>query len=213
MAQDAMSRLPIYVRVIKATYLVTQTLLNNYLVLAAVIALVFILFFNFWRNKQYLINASVWFVGGVATIYALILSTEGQQGGRTYFGGIIFLIMCIIEILPDQYSDVEKIGKVSVQILVVLLVLSASKLIFNGLVDSIKSANAIEARYSYIEKNIDKQKKIIEVPILNYYPKTSYSINHGLMDVGKDAYAFPNKGYHQYFYDKFKKNIRVILKD
>lgn len=213
MAQDVMSRLPIYIRIAKATYIITQTLLNEYLILAIVIGLVFIFFLNFWKNEQYLINATVWLIGGIATIYALMLSTEGQQGGRTYFGGVIFLIICVVALMPNQYSNVEKLGRVGVQILVVLLILNTSKLVFNGLVDSVKSANAIKARYSYIEKNIDDKNKVIEVPSLSYYPKTSYSVNHGLMDIGKDAYAFPNKGYHQYFYDKFKKDIRVILKD
>lgn len=211
-ARDKMHDYSIQFRIFTSLATISKAFINEYatLVVALVVLLVFAL--NFWGTNGSVIESCVWMIGGIATIYALVLSTEGQQGGRTYFGGIIFLIIAIIELLPNEYRHLEKMNQVIIQLVVSLIIIGSVMSLIIGFVDSIRSSTAIKDRYDYIATEIKNGKKNIAVSQLSYMPETKYSINYGLMDVGKNENIFPNKGYTQYFYNKSGVKITVKIK-
>ena len=164
---------------------------------------------NLVDKNQYLIGW-IFIFSGIATIYALSLGSEiGQDGGRSFFGAITYIIIGLLCHIPNWSGFTRMTDNNAIfHIGVVLLVIFASLNIFIGIVDSYRTNMAIQKRYEFIEKKIEHGKKLVYVDPLSYTGSTKYSITYGNAgDVNPDnPDLFPNMGY-TYAY-----KIKVLLK-
>ena len=152
----------------------------------------------------------IFIFSGIATIYALSLGSEiGQDGGRSFFGAITYIIIGLLCHIPNWSGFTRMTDNNAIfHIGVVLLVIFASLNIFIGIVDSYRTNMAIQKRYEFIEKKIEHGKKLVYVDPLSYTGSTKYSITYGNAgDVNPDnPDLFPNMGY-TYAY-----KIKVLFK-
>ena len=197
---------PLLVRGMKGFLALNETIYKFYLPL-----LVLIVVFVTWRyiyntDKKRFIYGLEWIIAGAGIIYALAFSPLGQDGGRPFFGGIVFITIGIFILCPMelQHGD-EKIGLFLKYVLVFGVLLASFLIIPRGLYDSVKSNIAISSRYEYIQKEARKHKnEIIKVSPLSYYAQTKYSVNYQLEEIKNDAQAWPNNLYNDFF------NIRGV---
>lgn len=184
---------------------ITEALYNEHLWLFVGIAVCATLALLFWFDKKKYLMGGFFTIIGLATIYALIMSPLGHEGGRPFFGGLVFLILGLLNFFPDEKtSDVTR--KIYYPFVSALLVVTLFTAVV-GLKDYYYSSQAIKARYDFVESQIDSSDRI-EAQELSYQPQSRFSINYGLEDIGEDEYAFPNSGYQVYFGIK-----GIILKD
>lgn len=188
---------PLLERVIKGIIVINKTILQNYFPLIIILVILFFIMLNFYFNKHKLINSLIWFIGGLAAIYSLSFSPIEQNGGRTYFGGIVFWIISLITLLPDSFQNLSKGNKIFLESLLSLTIIYFGITGFNGLVDSLSSDCAINQQYTIIENEKQNNKKdVLSVPRISYSPQTKYSIDYGLEQIGNNPNTFPNVGYN-----------------
>lgn len=196
---------PLLERVIKGITVINKTILQNYLPFIVILIVLFFIMLNFYFNKQKLINSLIWFIGGLGAIYSLSFSPIEQNGGRTYFGGIVFWIISLITLLPDNFQNLSKGSKVFLESLLSFTIIYFGITGFNGLVDSLSSDHAINQQYTVIENEKKNSKKdVLSVPHISYSPQTKYSIDYGLEQIGNNPNTFPNIGYNIKFGVKVK---------
>lgn len=200
----------IFVRIANGFTRINQSIVAQYVPLVLLVVILFWLMNYYWGSSESLINSTVWLFSGVATIYALSLAPMGQDGGRSYFGGIIFIIIAVCQMLPESIVKLNQAPKTIFSIVSTLVVVSGFLLVPNGIYDSLKADKAIKNSYTIIRKEsaLKGNKQILKVPKLEYWPTTKYAVNHGLMEIGSDPDAFPNKGYQYAFRIK-----GVVLQD
>lgn len=200
---------PLYSRFITGVVAVTKSLLIHYsLLLIAIIVLFIILLFIYKVRLNKLMEPIAWAFSGFATIYVLSFSPMGQDGGRSFFGGILMSIICLNMLFEKVYvivSDGQNTKLLHRGLKLLAIIAAAYACI--GIVDSVKTNSALLTRYSYLDNLTTKQRnnEIIKVKKLNYYPKTKFSVTYGLSDLGNNPKGFPNLGYN-YFWD-LKKGI------
>lgn len=202
---------PMLIRTIKGIATLSNVLLNQYAALIIVTVIVCVLSYQkkLVDKTQYLMGW-VFIFSGIATIYALSLGSEiGQDGRRSFFGAITYIIIGLLCHIPNWSGFTRMTDNNTVLYIgMVLLIIFASLNIFGGIVDSCRTNMAIQKRYEFVEKEIKRGKKLIYVDPLSYTGSTKYSITYGNAgDVNSDnPDTFPNIGY-TYAY-----NIKVLLK-
>src|SRR5699024_2127769 len=137
---------PMLIRTIKGIATLSNVLLNQYVVLIIVTVIVCMLSYqkNLVDKNQYLIGW-IFIFSGIATIYALSLGSEiGQDGGRSFFGAITYIIIGLLCHIPNWSGFTRMTDNNAIfHIGVVLLVIFASLNIFIGIVDSYRTNMAI----------------------------------------------------------------------
>lgn len=177
---------------------ITDSLLHNYWLLISVFVILFWIMWNYYFDRGKMIASISWFVGGIATIYALALSPIEQAVGRPYFGGIIFIIISILILLPPRIADLPRGIRSFFQGGITLFTVYMLAIGIIGVNDSLRSDHAIQTQYAQIQQ-LQKKKggdQIITVKPLSYQPTTKYSIDYGLQQIGKNPNVFPNQGYN-----------------
>ena len=181
---------------------------TTFLPLLILFIIVFVLAWEFWHNNSQLVRSCIWFVAGLASMYALSFAPSEQETGRIYSGATIFIIIAICVLFPNSYSISNHSLKALCTMGSSILILIGAFNLISGFRDSTRSSQAINIRYSYIKKEKKKVGKgaTLEVYPLAYLPQTKYSVNYPLTDVGPNPEKFPNKGYINNFGIKvFKK--------
>lgn len=186
--------------------LVSKTLFHDYKMLIALI-LIFALVVIFQRQLENAIEGLLWFAAGLAVLYALSISPLGQDGGRSFFGGIIFMIVALLKLSTSAINHYQKktlaylTGATFLVLLTMLGLLKGAM----GTLDAIKANQALQTRYQELEKHQGSD-KLVKVKPLSYYPKKSFAINYGLEELSNsDPHAFPNEGYNWHY--NLKKGI------
>ncbi|WP_278507217.1 DUF3329 domain-containing protein [Ligilactobacillus animalis] len=192
---------PIIFRALKGLYLINTTMIKYYIPLLVIITILAVVRYNIYGIDQFFVQGLVWIGAGLAVIYVLALSPMGQEGGRTFFGGIIYEMIGIFLLIPTDEMKLDyKWPKMINQLLTIGVFITAFLMLPNGIYDSLKSSRAINERYTLIREVAKNQpNQVITVPKLSYEPQTKYSVNYQLMDVSKDSEAWPNELYKDYF--------------
>ena len=177
---------------------VTNSLLHNYWLLIGAFIVLFWIMWNYYFDREKVIASVSWFVGGIATIYALALSPIEQAVGRPYFGGVIFIIISILILLPSNITDLPRGVRSFFQGSITLFAVYTLAIGIIGVNDSLHSDRAIRAQYAQIQQLQQQRGKnqVFTVKPLSYQPTTKYSIDYGLQQIGKNPNAFPNLGYN-----------------
>lgn len=195
---------PLLVRISHSLFDVNKAMLssdiNKILIVSIIVMLVLLV--NYWKDKVLVFQGLTWTMAGLAVIYALSLSPMGQNGGRAFFGGIIYLVIGLFSMLPSKVSvyDSNSLAKSITEIAMILLIAFGFLIISNGIIDSYRSSVSIKERYTFIRKEAHREdyKSIIKVPPLRYLPQTPYSVDYPLKDLVGDVNGYPNFLYKIY---------------
>lgn len=185
--------------------LVTKSLYHHYLLLIIVLFVLSLYVIYKYGVKEFILPA-IWLIGGFSTIYALSLAPIGQDGGRSFFGGTIFLIIALLNLLFIILSQLDwetsRISATGVLIFSLLLAAGGIYRVGRGAVDAHYFNNAVRERYAVLDKERGSQ-DVVYVDRLSYYPKTKFSVGYQLEEISaKDAFIFPNAGYNIHFHLK-----------
>ncbi|MFD1671010.1 DUF6056 family protein [Agrilactobacillus yilanensis] len=161
-----------------------------------------------WFENQRAVRAYLWALCGFATLYALALSPTGADGGRAFFGGIVFLLIALFSSIPDNFEISENTTLKVSYLALMAFVVTALFNFYPGFSDMYHANAALKTRYTYIEEMVQKGHTKLKVPPLYYYPKTKYAINYDSQELGKNTKIFPNSGYVHYF-----KGLKSIVID
>ncbi len=81
---------------------ITKTLYENSFALFVLMAVLIVLGIFFSKHKEWLRLSYIYLFAGIATIYVLSLSPAGLDWGRSFFGGVLFIIMAMAFEWPDK---------------------------------------------------------------------------------------------------------------
>ncbi|EGO8394132.1 hypothetical protein FKZ03_09945 [Enterococcus faecalis] len=172
------------------------------MIFIAVISIIFCIFL--YKTKyNYLFGIIYLFVGG-AVCYSLALSPSGYTWGRSFFGGVMFIIIAIMMCFPT--FEVHKIGHIINPIfttLYIMLIFSAFFTSTNALYDTYYSYSEVTKRYKVIEKEKQNGNLNPVVPDFNFQPNTGYpAYSNKLSHINEDI----NYKYNIYTADYFDVN-------
>ncbi|NBH40602.1 DUF3329 domain-containing protein [Ligilactobacillus murinus] len=169
---------PVIVRALKGLLKINETVMTTYLPLLAALVLLALLRYN-TKKDRYLFAGLAWTLAGGAIIYALALSPMGQEGGRSFFGGIIYLIIGLFLLAPTGIQNTSS-RRFAKQLCITVILMWSFLTLPAGFYDSFKSSQAINERYEKIKSQAKQARtngKAIAVSSLTYEPMTKYSVN------------------------------------
>ncbi|MCO0831676.1 DUF6056 family protein [Fructobacillus sp. W13] len=179
---------------------VTKSLYHQYLLLLALLVILTVVVF-FLKGYKSVIESTAFFAAGMATIYVLSLAPIGQDGGRSFFGGVVFLLIALVKLLLILASDLSlnKLWRVGTIAFAALLILGSGYKLVRGTVDAHKTNNALRERYVELDK-LRGSKKVISVKKLSYYPQKKFAVSYQLEELNStDSQMFPNSGYNIHY--------------
>lgn len=176
------------------------------LIILTLISIVFCIFL--YRNKYNYILGILYLFVGAATCYSLSISPAGFNWGRSYFGGIMFIIMAFTICFPDfKEKDFSVLNPIFISIYALLTVYGFFSFTI-GLVDIYGSHGQINQRYSFIISEKKKGNSHPEVSDFDFYPKTDYpAYSPALSHIGSDKSYKYNKYTANYFGVKTVKTL------
>ncbi|AWZ46761.1 conserved membrane hypothetical protein [Latilactobacillus sakei] len=180
---------------------VSTDFVAHYLVLVITICILASLAYFYYQDIEATLITTFITISGFATIFVLVFSPVMQQVSRSWTGGILYLIIALLIVIPERF-DVT-IGNVVVTNMVLVLVLLGSFKSINGVIDLKLMSNQINARYQYIDQQKLKGNKIVLVKPYQYLGKTDFA-QFMNWDVGTDPDKTPNFHYYDYFGVKVK---------
>lgn len=177
---------------------ITKTLYENSLALFVLIAVLIVLGIFFSKHKEWLRLSYIYLFAGIATIYVLSLSPAGLDWGRSFFGGVLFIIMAMAFEWPDKVLKSTQ-GAFYGVISGVLI----SQFLFTfalGVNDIALSYREINQQYHYVreqKKQGNLNPVIANFTIYNQTGHTAYS--GGLSHVKTDITKQVNRANAKYF--------------
>lgn len=188
---------------------ITKTLYEHSLSLFILMAILIVLSLFLQRHKEWLKLSYIYLFAGIATIYVLSLSPAGLDWGRSFFGGVLFIIIAMAFEWPDQV--IKSFSGVFYGVISAVLITQFLFTFALGMNDMILSYRDIHQQYQYVKE----QKKqgnvnpvIADFTIYNSTGHTAYS--SGLSHVRVDASAQVNRANAKYF---GLESIRSVPKD
>lgn len=115
-------------------------------------------------------------VFGIVTLLALSLSPAGLNWGRSYYGGVIFMIIAISLIWPDRISNLKSDNSnIFYTIIYGLLALSFMMNFIMGSADICKSYIKINSQYNYLTVQREKGNLNPVFPTMSFPDITKYT--------------------------------------
>ncbi len=188
---------------------VSNSLSENAVVLIVITLMAIIFCIYLYRNKYNYILGILYFLVGVATCYSLSLSPTGNGWSRSYFGGVMFIIVAFVICFPNLFNlDNFKIVNPIFTTLYVTLLLFTFFNFTSGFLDIINSNNQTKQRYAFIVSEKNKGNMNPEVADFEFYPNTKYpAYSPDLSHIGPDPEYKYNKFTAEYFGVKTVRSI------
>lgn len=177
---------------------ITKTLYENSLALFVLMAVLIVLGIFFSKHKEWLRLSYIYLFAGIATIYVLSLSPAGLDWGRSFFGGVLFIIMAMAFEWPDKVLKSTQgafYGMISGVLITQFLFTFAL-----GVNDIALSYREINQQYHYVreqKKQGNLNPVIADFTIYNHTGHTAYS--GGLSHVKTDITKQVNRANAKYF--------------
>lgn len=177
---------------------ITKTLYENSLALFVLMAVLIVLGIFFSKHKEWLRLSYIYLFAGIATIYVLSLSPAGLDWGRSFFGGVLFIIMAMAFEWPDKVLRSTQgafYGVISGVLITQFLFTFAL-----GVNDIALSYREINQQYHYVreqKKQGNLNPVIANFTIYNQTGHTAYS--GGLSHVKTDITKQVNRANAKYF--------------
>lgn len=178
------------VKIIKRAIDMTITA-GNYL-LPIVVILVIAISIKIYHKKKIENDVYIFLVGGLATIYSMVLSPTFPE--RSWTGVIVFLLIAMFNLL----YDVEKISKLYKYIIVDCCIILSFTYITDYIalgIDINNLRNTWEYRVNKIEKMDDNSKAVFD-RYTTYNPKNPA---YGLSDLNTNKNEWPNTSIAEYY--------------
>lgn len=177
---------------------ITKTLYENSFALFVLMAVLIVLGIFFSKHKECLRLSYIYLFAGIATIYVLSLSPAGLDWGRSFFGGVLFIIMAMAFEWPDKVLKSTQgafYGVISGVLITQFLFTFAL-----GVNDIALSYREINQQYHYVreqKKQGNLNPVIANFTIYNQTGHTAYS--GGLSHVKTDITKQVNRANAKYF--------------
>ena len=177
---------------------ITKTLYENSFALFVLMAVLIVLGIFFSKHKEWLRLSYIYLFAGIATIYVLSLSPAGLDWGRSFFGGVLFIIMAMAFEWPDKVLKSTQgafYGVISGVLITQFLFTFAL-----GVNDIALSYREINQQYHYVreqKKQGNLNPVIANFTIYNQTGHTAYS--GGLSHVKTDITKQVNRANAKYF--------------
>ncbi|KDR92653.1 hypothetical protein EI18_10830 [Enterococcus hirae] len=177
---------------------ITKTLYENSFALFVLMAILIVLGIFFSKHKEWLRLSYIYLFAGIATIYVLSLSPAGLDWGRSFFGGVLFIIMAMAFEWPDKVLKSTQgafYGVISGVLITQFLFTFAL-----GVNDIALSYREINQQYNYVreqKKQGNLNPVIANFTIYNQTGHTAYS--GGLSHVKTDITKQVNRANAKYF--------------
>lgn len=130
------------------------------------------------------------------------ISPSGFIWSRSYFGGIMFIIIALCIVVPTSFENIKDIlmSKFVLNSLFYTFLMVTFFTLTQGFLDICNSYNFVESRYSYIEKEKEKGNKNPVVADFNFVPKTKFAAyGQNLSHISSDTEYKYNKFTASYF--------------
>lgn len=179
---------------------VLEALEQNAALLLIVATIVIVLSYYFRRNKLNFLISLGYLLAGFATVFVLSLSPAGLNWGRSYYGGILFIIMAIIISWPETFKEIRSSVQSVFVILSVLLGLLFVSQFYRGAIDIYLTYTRTNEGYNYIrhQKSLGNLNQVY--PDIIYSPKTAYpGYSTSLSKPRVDPNAQINRSLAKYF--------------
>ncbi|WP_311895965.1 DUF3329 domain-containing protein [Enterococcus asini] len=179
---------------------VTQELSVHAMVLLVLTTLVIVISFIVFQKSNKLILSTVYFVTGLATLYVLAVSPAGQNWGRSYYGGILYIIIALFISWPDSIKALDKVLLSGYSAVIIALVVNFTISFIMGVGDIAVSYKKINERYDYLISQRESGNKNpvfgdLEVTGTTSYPAYSSALSH----VRRNSDAQVNRSFARYF--------------
>lgn len=177
---------------------ITKTLYENSFALFVLMAVLIVLGIFFSKHKEWLRLSYIYLFAGIATIDVLSLSPAGLDWGRSFFGGVLFIIMAMAFEWPDKVLKSTQgafYGVISGVLITQFLFTFAL-----GVNDIALSYREINQQYHYVreqKKQGNLNPVIANFTIYNQTGHTAYS--GGLSHVKTDITKQVNRANAKYF--------------
>lgn len=166
---------------------ITQALREQSSTLFLLLAVAIFLFCMTYFHKEKLFKIVLYSVSGLATLYVLAISPTGLSWGRSYYGGILYLLLALFIAWPDHLQRVSKTYFPLYGSMTAMLGVSFVLSFVLGFGDMIHSYQKINERYAYLnqQKNAGNMHPVvgsIDVPNVTSYPAYSNALSHVVAD-------------------------------
>lgn len=197
---DQVQDMPFISKIATNLVAVSENIKNDSTFLIIIFLVLFVI--TFFTNKNRLMNvfSAVFTLASLATFYVLVLSPVGiGQGGRSFFGGTIFLIIACAQCFNIDYS-LKKSGITLVPIILICILFFQSMIsIPLGFIDIYKNSSLIKERDNYVISQKENLNNNPIVPLIDPQPRTKYPASAGLEDLNNDPSNWINKPYAKKF--------------
>ncbi|MCM3511409.1 DUF3329 domain-containing protein [Carnobacterium inhibens] len=179
---------------------VSENIKNDSMPLIIIFLILFII--TLFTNKDKLMNvfSAVFTLASLATLYVLVLSPVGiGQGGRSFFGGTIFLIIACSQCFSINLLE-KKRGTTLVPI--ILLSILFFQIIISvplGFIDIYRNSFLLKERNNYVISQKEQSNINPTVSLIDPQPRTKYPASAGLEDLNNNDSNWINKPYAKRF--------------
>ncbi|MFC4760724.1 DUF3329 domain-containing protein [Fructobacillus durionis] len=177
---------------------VTKSLYHGYLALLLLLLVltVLVILYKGWAK---VIESTLFTIAGLATIYVLSFAPMGQDGGRSFFGGSIFLIIALVRLLATLFEGKQVKTRYIAGAFAFCIIALGLYRVAVGTVDAHKSNQAIRERYEVLDSK-KSSREVVKVPKLSYYPQKKFAVDYQLEELSSNQTdIFPNTGYNVHF--------------
>lgn len=197
---DQVQDMPFISKIATNLIAVSENIKNDSTPLIIIFLILFIITFFTNKNKLMNIFSAVFTLTSLATFYVLVLSPVGiGQGGRSFFGGTIFLIIACAQCFNIDFS-LKKSGITLVPIILISILFFQSMIsIPLGFIDIYKNSSLIKERDNYVISQKENANNNPIVPLIEPQPRTKYPASAGLEDLNNDSSNWINKPYAKKF--------------
>ncbi|EKE4876381.1 hypothetical protein OU146_002283, partial [Enterococcus faecalis] len=171
---------------------VSNALVEHSLILFVLTIIMITICITFYKNRYNYLLALVYLFVGTATCYSLALSPAGFVWGRSYFGGIMYIIIALNMVIPDfNLTGIDKkIVDATYSIIYLYVMLLTVWAFLPAIPDIYHSYTEQNKRYSFIISEREKGNKNPEVPSFDIKTSTSYpAYSTRLSHMGEDTNA------------------------
>lgn len=139
-----------------------------------------VLIFSFMVTKLNLVNliSALFLVGGLLTIWALIISPAAISWSRSYFGGIIFILISLYVSVFNLFTAKDSSSKLLISGVFAYVLPLFICSFFIGIADIYRNYSAFTIQQGEIAKQLEAGEKDIVVEPLRYLSKTNFTVSN-----------------------------------
>lgn len=165
-------------------------------VVLAYLSSVFLYYYRGIKDNTRLLKSGTFIISGLAGIFVMILSPEGMDTGRTYFGPVVLLIIGLMLLIPDVTKNRRTQGILISCTSIFIIFTSCTA--YRGIKEAMIFNDQLSERYHTIKAEKAKGVKIVYLDPL-YVPSSKFSVIGSYYELSSDPKVFPNAAYQRFY--------------